>query len=153
MSLVFRGVAHSAYIGGYKLAHYRPVHLYNYRDIVPSRIKRAAARGLRGLSGYSIACARVTREFKVMHIYRFVSRGKETKEAAKTRGLLGTAPLATLAQPALFPFPRTVASAIRPRCAPDETGRHIYRTVSVLGTLPWNSERATSAGQHVLCTR
>lgn len=87
-----------------------------------------------------------------MHIYRFVSRRKETKEAAKTRGLLGTVPLATLAQPALFPFPRTVVSAIRPRCAPDETVRHIYQSVSVLGTLPGNSERATSAEQHVLCT-
>lgn len=101
--------------------------------------KRAASRGLRGLSGYSIACARVTREFKVMHIYRFVSPGERKRK--KRRKLAASCPLSIIPlrnQDTLFPFPRSgVVCDFVAEPRPDATGRHVYRSVSVLGSR-WN---------------
>lgn len=51
--------------------------LCNYRNTAPGT--ETGPFGSRCLSGYSIACAPVTRRFKAMCIYRFVSRGKENE--------------------------------------------------------------------------
>lgn len=116
--------------------------------------RRAAPRASRGLSGYSIACARVAREFKVMHIYRFVSRRKETKEAAKTL----VAPPSSAPSPRIPAAPRCLFSFLRSVAGADSVAECARRNqmthlpgISVLGSsasLSVPSTRSARVGSH-----
>lgn len=57
--------------------------------IIGTSLRVQKRTGSQGLSGYLIACAPVTRRFKAMYIYRFVSRRKGNERTSeKLRDLL-----------------------------------------------------------------